>query len=389
MTNIFKPAIVIAAYNRPQCLERLLHSIAHADYQGFLDVPLVISIDRSDCAEVSEIADNFVWEFGSKKIINHPENIGLKANILFCGDLTAEYEAVIVLEDDLFVSPAFYDYACQAMNFYSGLDYVSGISLYAYDFNEYAKIRFIPIHDGFDNYFLQSATSWGQLWTRKQWLSFKDWYKVHRSLPITESDLLPETVIKWSEHSWKKYFIKYMIVENKYFVVPRVSLTTNFADQGNNMKREISNYQVPLMMGKKKFNFSHINQSKSIYDSHYEITSSCLSYHNEFLQEFDFECDFYGTKNIRKIKAKYLLTIRNSTKPLASYALELIPQEINVIYNFSGNFFTLSEVGDCQSFDIKKKMFQYMRIVSDAGARKLGILFAYDLIKRIPGFRVK
>jgi hypothetical protein len=228
--NNIKPAIAIAAYNRPDSLARLLHSIAQADYTGYDDISLIISIDNSPVTEVSEIANNFIWKYGSKKVIKHEKNIGLKANIFFCGDLTEKYKSVIVLEDDLFVSSAFYDYTCQAIKFYNNSDKVTGISLYSYDFNEYAKMRFIPLHDGFDNYFLQSATSWGQAWTWRQWKNFKNWYECNSS--VSENDPLPENVINWKENSWKKHYIKYMVINKKYFVIPRISLTTNFAELG-------------------------------------------------------------------------------------------------------------------------------------------------------------
>ena len=38
-------AIVIAAFNRPDCLARLLKSISLATYDGYTNIPLVISID--------------------------------------------------------------------------------------------------------------------------------------------------------------------------------------------------------------------------------------------------------------------------------------------------------------------------------------------------------
>lgn len=381
-----KPAIVLVAYNRPDSLKRLLKSLAQADYTGYEGIPLVISIDYSDCTQVSKLADNFSWEFGSKEIIKHEKNLGLKAHIISCGDLTQKYDAVIVLEDDLLVSPAFYDYTCKAINFYKSSFYVSGISLYSYEFNEYARMRFIPLDDGFDNYFLQSATSWGQAWTREQWHQFKHWYELYGSLPIDQEAPLPEDILnKWSERSWKKYFIWYMILEKKYFVVPRVSLTTNFADIGSHLKIKTNNYQVSLIMNKKQYNFSQINESKAIYDSHYEMEPACLKFYNKSLENFNFECDFSGTKNLKKVKSDYLITIRNSLKSVVSYKLELLPNELNVIYDNYGDFFNLSRVQDCQSLDIKKKLFQYKCINQDAGVKRFASLFTYDLIERIIG----
>ena len=39
-----KPAIVVVAYNRVKALQRLLDSLKNADYSGFSDITLIISI---------------------------------------------------------------------------------------------------------------------------------------------------------------------------------------------------------------------------------------------------------------------------------------------------------------------------------------------------------
>lgn len=65
------PAIVIATYNRPHALSRLLNSISVANYDGYNDIPLVISIDGGDNPKCEEIANNFTWTYGKKIIISH------------------------------------------------------------------------------------------------------------------------------------------------------------------------------------------------------------------------------------------------------------------------------------------------------------------------------
>ena len=107
---IIKPVIIVVAYNRPNSLQRLLNSLAQADYTGYDSITLIISIDYSNSPEVISAAKNFTWEFGHKEIIKHSENLGLKKHIIFCGDLTEQYQSVIILEDDLVVAPAFYNY---------------------------------------------------------------------------------------------------------------------------------------------------------------------------------------------------------------------------------------------------------------------------------------
>ena len=198
------PAIVVVAYNRPIALTQILWSISRAQFTGYDNIPLVISIDKSDDETVTQIAESFIWGYGTKRIIKHESRLGLRNHILACGDLTSEYHAVIVLEDDLYVSPVFYDYAVQAMRYFGEDEAISGISLYAYDVNEHAIVRFCAIDDGNHNYFLQSASSWGQLWTRRQWDGFRHWYAENADKGVTADDPLPRNVISWKETSDRK-----------------------------------------------------------------------------------------------------------------------------------------------------------------------------------------
>lgn len=364
------PVIIIAAYNRPNSLQRLLKSLARADYIGHNAITLIISIDYSNNSEVISVAEKFVWEFGEKKIIQHSINLGLKKHIIFCGDLTEQYQSVIILEDDLIVSPAFYDYTCQALNYYQDQADISGISLYSYFYNEYAQVRFMPLDDGFDNYFLQSATSWGQAWTKKQWQDFQKWYKLNYKIPITEQDQVPDKVAGWSDNSWKKYFIKYMILNNKYFVIPRISLTSNYSEPGANIVRRQDQYQAYLLLKNKQFRFSDLSSSQAIYDAHYELEPRSLYKNLPWLAKYDLEFDFYGTKNLTKVQAEYLITIRDSVNPIKSYPLELLPSELNVAFELKGDFFPLTKVTDCRAIAPRKKIAQYINLHQYAGIKR-------------------
>jgi len=383
---IIKPVIIVAAYNRPNALERLLKSLAKADYTGHYSITLIISIDHSDSSEVISVAKNFTWEFGTKEIIQHQKNLGLKKHIIFCGDLTVKYQSVIILEDDLVVAPAFYDYTCQALKYYQDHHKISGISLYSYFYNEYAKVRFIPLDDGFDNYFLQSATSWGQAWTRKQWQDFKDWYNINHQISFSQQSKIPDVVANWADKSWKKYFIAYMISHNKYFAIPRISLSTNCSEPGANIVRKQGNYHASLLLKNKKFNFSDLSRSHSIYDAHYELEPRSLYQNLPWLAEYDLEFDFYGTKNLTKIESEYIITIRDSSKPLKSYPLELIPSELNVVFDLKGDFFHLTKVADCQAIAPRKKLAQYISLHQYAGIKRYAALAWHSLIDKLKTF---
>ncbi len=292
--------IIVVGYNRPKAIGRLLNSLLKASYPGVVD--LIISIDgekgdkvtrgqgdkemgrkgeeetRRRGEEVREIVTNFEWPFGAKKMIFHDTNMGLRNHVLSCGDLSKDYDGVIVLEDDLYVSPVFYEYALQAYAYYKDDPKIAGISLYSHAYNETAQFPFRPLADDSDVFFLQYAASLGQFWSRKGWTAFREWYDL---LPGDKSPgnspgnsaILPANIRLWPESSWKKYFISYIVQQDLYFVYPRFSLTTHFGDEGTNLRIFENLFQVPLWLEKQKFQFKPFKDSCAVYDIYCEINA--------------------------------------------------------------------------------------------------------------------
>ncbi len=368
------PAIVIAAYNRPKALRRLLDSITKANFEKYCDIPLVISLDKADDNNVIRIAEDFDWRHGSKTIIIHDRKLGLRNHIISCGDMAEKYGSVIIIEDDLFVSPAFYDYTVQALNFFDD-DCVAGISLYGYNYNEYSFMYFFPIDDGFDNYFIRSATSWGQAWTEKQWGGFKCWYEEnkYKGFGVNNSIEVPSFVNNWADTSWKKFFIRYMVEQDKYFVCPRQSLTTNMGDAGFHHKVRQTNFQTPLLLAPKTFNFARFNESKVCYDAFYELSCDSLSELNHFFQQYDFDIDLMGIKKPKELNKEYLLSIRKCSVPIKSFGMALLPIELNVIYEMEGN----------EIYFGKRADFELKNIPSTAKLNQLTIMHKMNKLFRI------
>lgn len=266
-----KPAIVIVTYNRPASLNRLLSFLSRAVFDS-PDISLVISIDYQASIlhdEVVKIANDFDWKYGFKKIIEHRNNLGLKAHVLLCGDLSEEYGAVIVLEDDIVVSPYFYNYALQTLRVYNNDTNIAGISLYGNEWSQVADRSFSPAQNGSDVYFFQNAQSWGQVWSYNMWREFKEWYLTHKDFEIDKN--IPDNVRNWSVKSWLKYHIWYCVQKNKYFVYPYVSLSTNYSDLGEHLKGDSTYFQVPVLMGKRaQYCMPEFNESSVKYDVYYE-----------------------------------------------------------------------------------------------------------------------
>jgi len=343
--SLSEPAIVILAYNRPQCLKRLLNSLERATYPK-QPVVLVISVDQSDVTEVMVMAENFVWSHGPKTIVAQKTRLGLREQVLQSGDLTARYGSIVLLEDDLIVSRHFYQYARQALKFYEADCQVAGVSLYSYGIHPYYwandyGLQFTPLNDGFDNYFVRYGASWGQAYNRNQWSAFRQWLSRETPAIMERPPLPPKTVRGWPESSWKKYFIKYMIETKRFFVFPRISLSTNGGDIGVHFGHPTLRWQVPLLAGNREWRFSSLPESCSRYDSHFEIESSCLKKLNPQLEQFHFETDLTGIKLSEEVESEYLLTFRRAGDAVLSFGSQLNPVELNIVHGIEGNHLSL------------------------------------------------
>lgn len=335
--NLNTPAIVIVAFNRPDSLSRLLRSIAKADYPSAL-IPLCFCIDYQDSAtnkEVLSIAESFEWAYGPKEVVHQQFNLGLKAHVLKSGDLTEKYDAIIMLEDDLYVSPAFYNFSVMSLNNYHAVDEIAGISLYTHRMNIIDRLPFEPLNDGTDVFYLQIASSWGQVWSKRQWFDFRSWLK--KNPKLSDESRIPISIQRWPDKSWLKHFIGYLVDKKKYFVYPRTSLSTNFGEAGENTQFGKPYFQVPLLTTNKVFTFSEFNTADPIYDCYFEVLPSTIKKRNNLISKLHFAVNLNGLKPLATISEPYVLMIGKSASAKASFGLMLKPIDANVLENIEGD----------------------------------------------------
>ena len=326
-----KMAIVVVGYNRVPGMLRLLQSLENAKYSE--DVTLIVSVDNCGSNEVADAAKAFTWTHREKRVRTFAERQGLRKHILSCGEYLREFDAIAVLEDDLIVSPAFYNYMKQCVAFYKDNKEIAGISLYTHKINVNTYLPFVPEAGANDVFFMQFAQSWGQVWMREQWFEFKEWYEKNCDESI-DGPNVPELIVKWPKTSWLKYHIKYCIENNKYFVYPYDSLTTCFSDVGEHCKEENNNFQVPLMAADNKvYRLSDNKEDIICYDAYFE---RCGLEKILNLAENSLCVDLYGAKH-NKSKKRYLLTREELPyKVMRTYALTMRPHECNIVYGIEG-----------------------------------------------------
>ncbi len=384
-----KIAIVTIAYNRTESIKRLLSLLNTADYNNER-VPLIISIDKSDTSEVADLADNYRWNHGEKIVIKHPINLGLRNHILSIGDYLNEYDALIVLEDDIIVSPHFYMFAKSSIERYMEDDSIAGISLYNFAINYQNQKSFYPLRNEYDVYFMNCAQSWGQVWMRNQWKEFKDWYEQHCE-EFENNGNLPQTICDWPKSSWLKYHTKYCIENNKYFVYPYQSYTSNCGDAGTHASFSNLTYQTCFNVGKwNSPNFPDI-ETGVVYDGFFENKSIA-----DFLELDDDICvDLYGGKNNIENKRYWLTTKKENYLVVKSFGLIYKPIELNVIQKVKGGdiylYDTSRALNNIRRYD-RRKLYNYyygqdvvehIRWIGSYGLRNCVKLLLSLCIKRI------
>ena len=347
-----KIAVIVVTYNRLKSLTRLLGSLDNACYSQ-ADVDLIISVDKSNTDLIENYAESFFWKHGNKIVDKHVNNLGLKKHILSLGKWFEQYDALVVLEDDLVVSEGYYSYVSQCVEKYTNEDTIAGISLYNFELNYQTQKPFIPIHDGNDVYFMNCAMSWGQVWLKKQWELFYNWYLGHQE--FSKNNIIPNALFNWGEKSWLKYHTRYCIEEDKYFVYPYVSYTTNFSEIGVNHS-ELRNanptmYQVVMNAGKDTvLRLPNINESHALYDGFFENKGlACVL----GVSANDLCVNLNGENNNANHRRYYLTTEHLDFKILKSFGLLLRPIDDNIIKSIDGSTIYLYDTEVYEKHDKK------------------------------------
>lgn len=287
---------------------------------------------------VEKYADDYHWPYGDKIVKKHQRNMGLRAHMMSLGEWFEQFDTVVVLEDDLVVSPAFYNYTRQAVEKYFRNPKIAGISLYSFATNYITCTPFSPVINEYDGYFMNCAMSWGEIWMKEQWQEFYQWYLKHQD--FYNEPYLPECLYKWDK-SWLKYHTRYCIECEKYFLYPYVALSTNFSDPGtHNTSTQYTTYQLVLQQGMRTYSFPNDDTQAVCYDGFFENKAI---YATLGLTEKECCVDLYGTKKNR-MGRKYWLTTDIVDLPIVkSYGIVYKPLEQNIFQNVNGTGIYLYE----------------------------------------------
>ena len=165
---IHPTTIAVFAFNRPDHLGRTLLALAACAESATTRVTIYCDGARrgSDVEHVAQVRSvaRAATGFASVEVVERRRNLGLAASIIdgVTSQLARE-ERVIVLEDDIVVSPHFLRYMNEALEMYANDEQVASIHGYVYPVGE-------PLPETF---FLRGADCWGWATWARAWRHFR------------------------------------------------------------------------------------------------------------------------------------------------------------------------------------------------------------------------
>ena len=160
--------ITLFVYKRLELVKKVVKSL-HENKES-IDSDLIIYSDgaktHSEFEEVAKVRSYLhnINGFRLVNIVEREENFGLAKNIISgVTEVLGKYSRIIVLEDDIVVSPYFLYYMNSALDYYESHDEVVSIHGYVYPLR-------IPMREPF---FLKGADCWGWATWRRGWDLFE------------------------------------------------------------------------------------------------------------------------------------------------------------------------------------------------------------------------
>ena len=248
-TNNFPAPIALFVYNRPihtrKLIESLLENIESKDTQLFIFSDAAKDKNSIDSVEKVRAYVNKISGFKSITIIPAEHNKGL-ANSLIDGIsyvLERNYR-VIVLEDDLVVSPYFLRYMNSGLDVYRDEKQVASIHGYCYPTMQIEA----------DTFFLRGADCWGWATWRRAWNYFEsDGQKLLSMLEqaglMKKFDLdgaypyvrMLKDQIKGKNNSWAIRWHASCFIKNMMTLYPAVSLVQNIGNDNSGTHCSVTN----------------------------------------------------------------------------------------------------------------------------------------------------
>lgn len=269
--------IIVLTMDRAEPLRRLLKSVAAADY-GDDHVDLDIWVDRRANspldASVIDAANEVEWPFGAKTVHARKAPGGLYNQWIYTWNIRDQTDEVaIILEDDLEVSPAFYQWLKQARTAYATDPEVGAFTLQRSTLrprrprgSRMGHTLSLPPSTPVFKYRLLGT--WGFAPQRDVWLEFRAWFEKKRAAGekpyvdglITTSWYKSQEVDGFAPHMWSQWWIRFVDEKGYFTVTPHLpdgtTLSANWRERGMHYsagKRTPPSRDFPVYNGAAEF----------------------------------------------------------------------------------------------------------------------------------------
>jgi hypothetical protein len=234
--------LVVMTMNRPKSLERLITSVSTARYSENMSVDLRVTVDRSFSGDVHgptmQFLNGMQWPHGVLELLVWPSKIGIFGQWVnawpaekYPADL---YKSVVLLEDDLEVSPHYARWFIGAHKAYGNVSGVGAIT--GQRPNLVAAVNGPPsvesqVPSGVHAFGYLLMATWSFSPKHSVWVDFRKWVALRRSQSDFEP-LVPGIVPNiWYEHfksrgeeenMWEIWFLRFADERRLYTVYPWV-----------------------------------------------------------------------------------------------------------------------------------------------------------------------
>jgi hypothetical protein len=257
--------------DRPKSLERLLNSAVAASYPDSARIDVRVSVDRrvgqDHDADTMKYLSSFQWTRGVFEVIAWKEPKGIFGQWvdswpceMFMPDL---YKAVVFLEDDLELSPVYFEWFANAHRVYASpnLGAVTGMraSLVAKEGARLSASELVPV--GVHVFAYRLIATWSMSPTHDSWRRFREWVGVAKADPDFDPAVDGTVPGRWyrdfkargTESSmWEVWFMRFMHDQGLYTLYPWVdggssTIVCNWRERGLHFSGEDPGSDFPLV----------------------------------------------------------------------------------------------------------------------------------------------
>ena len=250
-----KARLIVMTMDRAVSVKRLLDSVARARYgRDRVDIDIWVDIKRNESPnkEVLRIVHGFEWRYGRKTVFVRSSPGGLYAQWLDTWDVEAAIkggEFAVFLEDDLELSPAFYEWLVEARRRYGSDRNVAGFTLQRLNLRprpQKANNHTLSLPRGTPVFKFRLHGSWGFAPLPTVWSDFLGWYREMRrqhKKPYVDNLITTSwyraqenKTLGYAPTMWTQWMIYYSDVHRLFTVTPRLldgtTLAANWKEPG-------------------------------------------------------------------------------------------------------------------------------------------------------------